>query len=105
MTRKKIDMIDQRMFQWMEYTIGEGKALHQKDWLEKIGFPISNIGHVKSGKQSFTRDQIVKAARLINGNINWLFGLETNMLLVNKKKTALQLLKEATKAVEESLSS
>lgn len=98
-------MIDQRMFQWMEYTIGEGKALHQKDWLEKIGFPITNVGHVKSGKQSFTRDQIGKAAKMINGNINWLYGIEPNMLLASKKKTALQLLKEATRAVEERLSS
>lgn len=97
----KLYIVNQRMLRWMDYAIQNEICFNQKDWCEKIGFHAPNISQINTGKQSFTLLQIEKAAKLINGNTNWLFDLEKNMLRVNGKTTPLQLLKQATIAIEE----
>lgn len=100
MASKKLYIVNERMLKWMDYSIQVGKAENQKDWGERIGFPHTNISQVRSGVQGFTLVQIEQAARLIKGNINWLFGLEANMLREAAGASPLELLKAATAAIE-----
>lgn len=91
------------MLQWMRYSIHTNVVTNQKEWCEKIGFPVTNMHQVKSGLQGFTLPQIAKASKLITGNMNWLWGLETNMLRTSKPLSPLQLLRQATSAIETQL--
>lgn len=96
----KLYIVNERMLRWMDYAIQNGKAEHQKDWCERIGFPSPNISQVRSGAQGFTLVQIERAARLISGNVNWLFGLEDHMIRLQQRHSPLEILKAATASIE-----
>ncbi len=90
---------DKRMLSLMEYAIGEQMAEHESDYLAKIGFPRTNIGNVRRGHQSFTRDHIYNACKLTGANANWIFGFETNMLR-KEPKDPLEMIKAAVQMME-----
>jgi hypothetical protein len=103
MASKKLYIVNQRMLKWMQYAVETGKADNQKDWCDQIGFPFTNISQIKNGLQGFTLGQIEKASKLINGNMNWLWNLETNVLRKSKQHTAIELLRQATTVIETEL--
>ena len=80
------------MLDWKNYSIQEGFAINQRDWCEKIGFPPTNIRQIKNGSQSFTIFQIYEASKLIDGNINWLFGRSAQMIQ-GKEKDPVKMIK------------
>lgn len=88
------------MLKWMQYAVETGKADNQKDWCDQIGFPFTNISQIKNGLQGFTLGQIEKASKLIGGNTNWLWDLEPNPLRSSKPHSAINLLRQATIAIE-----
>lgn len=98
--KTKLNIVNERMFKWMEHAINMKICENQKDWCKRIGFPVPNISQVKSGTQSFTLSQIEQAARLVKGNMNWLWDLEPNMLRLSKPLSPMELLQQATVAIE-----
>jgi hypothetical protein len=103
MPTKKLYKVNDRMLRWMQYSIERGKADNKKDWCSKVGFPFANLSQVRRGDQGFTLEQIEQASKLINGNINWLFNLEVNMLRKSKIHTPMELLNQAKVAIETEL--
>lgn len=100
----KISPVSLRVLMWMQLAIDQGKVDNQNDWCGRVGLNPHNIGKVKNGTQSFTLSHIKAAAKLVDGNINWLFGLEPNMIReTGKKKKAIDMLREAVAAVEAEL--
>ncbi|SFW16850.1 hypothetical protein [Chitinophaga sancti] len=100
---EKLFIANQRMLQLIEFGIENELASTQKEFLEKIGFAPGNIGQVRSGIRSFTIEQILTAASITGANMNWVFGLEKNMLRDEKKLTPLESLKLAVTQIEEEL--
>lgn len=101
--KMKLNIVNERMFRWMEHAVTMKICDNQKDWCQRIGFPHTNISQVKSGVQSFTLSQIEQAARLVKGNMNWLWDFEPNMLRTSKPLSPMELLQQATVAIEQQL--
>ena len=86
----------------LKWAIDEGLVLYETEYFEKIGFSRQAIHKVRTGLQSFTKEQIIEACKLTGANANWILGLEPNM---HRKppKTPLMLLQEAYIAVSQEL--
>lgn len=98
----KLSIYDQRMIDLMNYCIAEGLADNRKDFLEKIGFAhANNLSPIMAGNRSFTNDHILEAGKVFKVNINWIYGLESNMWREDKKVTVIDKLKEAVRSVEQ----
>jgi hypothetical protein len=102
--KQKLHIVNQRMLQWMEYSIHTKVVGNQKEWCEAIGFLPNNMHSIRQGIQGFSFEHVKNAAELINGNLNWLWNLEDNMLRTSKPLSPMQLLKQAVVAVENELS-
>lgn len=100
MSSNNLPISDQRMLALMDYAIKEAIALNESQYLEKISFPRTNIGNVKRGHQSFTRDHIYEACKLTGANANWIFGLERNMMR-KPAKDPIEQMKEALVSLEQ----
>lgn len=101
MAKEKFKQIsDKRMFQVMEFWKQKtGKT--QLEFCEKIGFHPGNISPVRKGLQSFQVPHIIAAMKLIgNGNFNFVFGVEENMFLQDRKISAIDALEIAVKSVK-----
>lgn len=98
----KLKLWNQRMIQFMDHCVQSGLVPTQRDFLESIGFPPTNIGQVRRGLQSFTLEHLRNASSKYQLNINWIVGLETDMKR-RPAKTPIQQLKDAVKAVELSM--
>jgi hypothetical protein len=96
----KLFIADERMLKLMEYAISTGIVGTQKEFLDTIGARAGNAGQLRDGTRGFTVEQILEAAKLTKVNVNWLFGLEKNMLREDKKTSAIDILKSAVMAVD-----
>lgn len=102
----KLKITDERMLQLMEWAISQNDDRFpdtQNAFLDKIGVGAGNIWSIRNGVRGFTTEQILAAAQLTGANLNWIFGLEKNMLRDMKKQSALDLLKSAVMEVEREL--
>jgi arginine repressor len=96
----KLFIADQRMLQLMDYCIASKIVDSQKDWCTKIGFNQNNITQIRSAKQGFTDVQKLAAVKMAGANMNWLYGLEPDMIRRNNKTTGLQLIKEGVRMLD-----
>lgn len=96
---------DQRMLQLMEWAVKNDLVSAAGEYWEKIGFPRTNISNVKKGTQGFTREHIKSACIFTGASANWILGIDKAMFRETTAKDALQLLKEATAAIEMELAS
>lgn len=99
-TKVKLSVMTERMLELMEFSIINKHAENQKDWCSKIGFTYSNISQVRSGRQGFTDEQKLAAVHLVGANMNWIYGIESNMIRITKMKGALDLIKEGVRMLE-----
>ena len=99
----KLFISDERMLKLMQYAIENGYADSESEYMEKINFQRTNILKVRAGIQGFTKEHIHTAAHMTGANINWIFGIESNMMRKPPVK-AIMLLKQAVTAVEDELS-
>jgi phage host-nuclease inhibitor protein Gam len=99
MPAKKLFISDQRMLRLLDWAIENKKAATETEYLDRIKFTRTNISNVRKGMQSFTKEHILNAATFTGANINWIFGLETNMMR-KPGKTTMAMLREAVMAVE-----
>lgn len=86
----------------MSHCIDTGKVSSKKEFAESLGLPASNLTAIKNGERSFTVSQITTAAKKYKVDVNWIVGISERMAYTGGK-TALQLLKDATRAVEAEL--
>lgn len=93
---------DQRMLLLMKWAIDKGIAESENVYLEQIGFNRRNLYKLRAGDIGFTKVHILKAAELTGANINWIYGLESNMLR-QKSQSAIEQLQAAVIAVETEL--
>lgn len=98
----KLFIADRRMLALLEYAIEKGIEPHEKAMLERIEFPRTNISNVRAGTQGFTKHHIFNMAKATGANINWIFGLENNMMRGITKRP-IALLKEAVVIIEQEL--
>lgn len=91
---------DARMLELMDYLIATKDVKDKNDFLLQVGFNINNLSQVRHGKQSFTQKHMQKAGKIWNINMNWFYGFDVSMKRVVAKKSSIELLKEAVKAVE-----
>ena len=102
MKKTKLIIWNERMLLFIDHCLEAGIVDTQRDFLESIGFPPTNIGQVRRGLQSFTLEHLRNASSKYQLNINWIVGLETDMKR-RPAKTPIQQLKDAVKAVELSM--
>lgn len=95
----KLPIWNSRMILLMRHCIDLELVDTQKDFLESIGMAPSQLRQVRMGKQSFTIDQIVRAAKKYKISANWILGLSDEMML-KPGKSAMQQLKDAVRAIE-----
>lgn len=100
---KPMDIIEQRMIELMEWAVANKIAPTEGEYWAMIVFPRNNLSNVKKGIYGFTKDQIRNACKSTGASADWVMGLENNMFR-QRQVSPLQLLKEATKAVELALS-
>lgn len=93
---------DQRMIQVMEYCVAGNiqGVKNRTQWSKAIGFSPMNWSGLMRGKRGFTNAQILAAAKLFDINLNWLFGLEENMLRTPESLSPLEAIKAAVTALE-----
>lgn len=94
---------DRRMFEIMDFCIANKiKGIEtEKQWCKEIRYPYTNLNAVKTGRVSFQPDHQMNAMNLIrNGNFNFLFGVENNMFLRGARKSAMEVLKEGIRMLE-----
>lgn len=97
----KLFISDQRMLALMEWAVGRIKGIDtETEYLSRINFPRTNISNVRKGTQSFTKEHILNACMITGANVNWIFGIESNMIR-KPGKDPIHLLKQAVIAVEQ----
>lgn len=98
----KLKIWDQRVLVLMRHCIDLELCDTQKEFLETIGFQPTNLRQVKNGSQSFTLEQIHAAAVKYKINVNWIFGIDTEMRFKKSADTLTQL-KDTIRALEATL--
>lgn len=98
----KLDIWNQRMLLLMQHCIDNSTVDTQKDFLESLGLKDTALRSIRIGERGFTVQQIVTASKKYKVNASWILGLDQQMT-ITKKKTALQNLKDAVRAVEAEL--
>lgn len=83
----------------MDWAIRNEFANNETDFLEKIKFPRQNIANVRACRQSFTKEHIFNACELTGASADYIFGF-TPKITRRSSKNSLELLKEATMAIE-----
>jgi plasmid maintenance system antidote protein VapI len=98
----KLFISDQRMLDVMDYCIANNISgiTTQKEWCIMVGIEPSNINNVRKGLRGFTTEQLLSAGKQFGISMEYLFGFTNQMLRTEKKATAIQLLKQAVRAVE-----
>jgi len=99
MQKQKMLISDERIFKLIEWSIGQGIARNETEFLKMIAFPRTNISNVRSGIQHFTRDHIYNACKLTGASADYIFGF-TSQMLRKPAKNALEMLKEAVAVAE-----
>jgi hypothetical protein len=99
-SKKKLPVTSQRMLELLDFCVRNKVVLTQKDWCEKIGFNTTNLSQVRSGRQGFTDEQKLAAAQLIGVNMNWIFGLESNMIRMEKTVKPVDLIRQGLRMLE-----
>lgn len=99
LTKKKMNIADERMLQVMHWAVSNGKARSEAYFAQSIGLRKQNMHNVKTGYQAFTKDHVLAAAKVYGINLNWLFGLESQMMR-KPGKAALDRLKEIVAELE-----
>lgn len=95
----KLPIWDQRMLLLMKHCIDTEVCDNKADFLISIGMQPTNLNKLKAGERSFTVDQIAAAASKYKINVNWIFGLESEMKL-KKPVSTITLLKDAVRSLE-----
>lgn len=100
--KKKLPIWDQRMLLLMDYCLANKLTGTREEFLQSIGMHKTGVYQVKRGVGSFRLEHFYAAAKKYSVNMNWFFGLDTEMIFSRKKKAlpAITRLKEAVLAVE-----
>lgn len=96
---KKQFISDVRMLDLMAWAVRENKVANETEYMEKIGFPRTNISNVRRGTQSFTKEHILNACKLTGASADYIFGFNSS-LKRKQERNPLDQLKDAVKAVE-----
>jgi hypothetical protein len=99
----KLFITNKRMLELWSYAKRQQLVGSDEDWCKRIGFSRPNLYNVKSGRQSFTVQHILKACQATGANVNWIFGLEENMFRNKETEAPIIQLKRAVIAVENQL--
>lgn len=91
---------DARMIQLMEYCVATGLAKNRAQWCNSIGYSPMNWSGLIAGRRGFTNAHILAAAKMYDVNLNWLFGLEENMLRTPEDLSPIEAIKAAVAALE-----
>lgn len=92
------------MLALMEWAVANGIAKNESQYLEKIGFPRTNIRNIRINHQGFTRDHIYEACKLTGASADYIFGF-TNVRSRQTPSNPIVQLKEAVAAIELSMKS
>ena len=97
----KLPLYDRRMLKFMDFCIDNNIARTKAIFLANIGFDhAGNLKQVLEGKRSFTLNHLLAAINTYEVNLNWIFGIETNMFRTMKTITPVEMLKDALAALE-----
>jgi hypothetical protein len=91
---RSLPIWDKRMLEVAQHCVDNGTCRSRAAFLESIGFLPMNANQLLTGKQSFRIHHIYAAAQMYGINVNWIFGLEKDMLR-GEVKVAVALLKKA----------
>lgn len=93
---KKLPIWDERMIMLMNHLISSGQCETQKEFFDIIGFRQTSLSQVKQGLHSFRHQHLLIASKKYNVNLNWFYGLESNMIREGKKShSPVQKMQEA----------
>lgn len=95
---KKLPIWDQRMLLLMDHCISHKiKGITSEgNFLKKVGInSISTLTQIRNGKQSFRHIHLLKAANLLDINMNWLYGFSDTMKRNVETGTVEDLLQQA----------
>lgn len=73
-----------RMIKLINVLKKEGIIKFRQEFFDVIGMQRQNYRQVLLNKQNFTIEQIHKASKKYNINVNWIFGFENNMFRKEK---------------------
>lgn len=77
---------DERMILIMQHAIDTKICETQKEFFDTIGFRATSLAQVRAGDHSFRHTHILAVAKKFGVNINWIYGLEANMIRELKRK-------------------
>lgn len=95
----KLFISNERMLLLMEWAIQTGIANNERDYLQQIGFPPTNISNARTGHQSFTKEHILKACEITGASADYIFGF-TSQRLRKPARKSIDMLKETVHAIE-----
>ena len=88
------------MFELMQIGLNNGIVETEQDWFIKIESNYRNSGKLKNGTINFQMTQMVAACKLHNCSMDWLCGLKESMTRNDKEYSAIELLKEGIRQLE-----
>lgn len=98
--KSKLKIWDQQMLLLMDYLISQKKCKSKREFLAGIGMTNTNIYSVRDGLRSFTHEQVYKACKTYNIDMNWIYGLSNSMHLINTSIPPLERIKAAVAELE-----
>lgn len=97
-TRK---IVNSRMIKLMKYAIQSGLVNSQKEWCDQIGYNHTNFNQVRNFAQGFTDEQKLAAAKLVDADMNYIFGRTDEIKWAKKTRTGLELIEEGVRILKE----
>jgi hypothetical protein len=97
---KRLKGIEGRMYEVYEYALNNNIVATDKEWCEKIGMVQQNFTRVKSGRGSYTVQQMIEACKLTGASLDYVAGLSKTMKRNETKLSAVQMIEEGLRRIK-----
>jgi hypothetical protein len=97
---KRLKGIEGRMYEVYEYALNNNIVTTDKEWCEKIGMVQQNFTRVKSGRGSYTIQQMIEACKLTGVSLDYVAGLSKTIKRNEAKLSAIQLIEEGLRQLK-----
>lgn len=91
-----------RMLELMEHCIyNRIRCTSQAEWCSLVGITPPGINQIRNtGKASFRHEHVLKAAKIFNVNINWIYGLSDERILKPEKSSPIEIIQSQLKKLK-----
>lgn len=100
-----MDQLTKKSLQLFEYALVNNLVGNSGDLCKRIGLVPSNLSAIRTGKRTFTHEQLHELAKLTKADMNWIYGFSTTMFRPVAKNSPIERMRQALAEIENAMKS